>query len=484
MSNVRLSFVCPVFNPDLGILSKCAKSLADQTYKQVETIWVLDGPCPGAEDVIKKYLTDAKVIEIEHGGACKARNEGYRHTSGEFVCFFDSDSQLERECARAWVDTFDEKPEIGFIYAGYKWFDEKRQGYHSEEFDPWLLRVNNYVSSCFPLRRKFFPGWNESLRSLQDWDFWLSVVEKGAVGYFMEGFAFTTAYPTPKSISGQGCTKDAWLERLDTVKKLHSIPIREVCVSSIGYRHEGIRLAKLIDADYRDFPLAQPNHYKTVVQVGFSFQPNVVESHSSVFGRDTKNILFWTADDISEVYNQIGKKALLHYNKLLNKIAKQYVEDFASKRIMELCGFEVEVMPLPLSDSSEVKPLPEKPLFFLDLTPEYFPVFNAIEKSMPDVKFETEGGARELASYTGFVSFRSDPVTTHGLKRMLITGRHVVSNVKVPFAGFIEDKQAPDTFIPKFVDRIRALVEKPINENARKYYLTALSPKKLQEVLA
>lgn len=478
----RLAFVVPVFEPDITALNRCFKSLAEQSLKDIEVVVVMDGPCPEAEPIVRKYFTSAKIVTIEHAGACAARNEGFKHTTADLVCFWDCDSAIEREAAKAWVEIFDAKPDVGFVYAGYRWFDENRPGYDSEEFDPWLLRVNNYISTCFPVRRQFVGRWNEALKSLQDWDFWLSVVEKGAKGHFMQGFAFQTALPTARSISGQGCTEAAWLERIDTVRKLHNIPQKTVCVSSIASRHEGIRLAKLIDADYRDFPLVMPNHYKTVIQIGFSFQPTVAEQHSSVFGKDTKNILFWTAEDVSEVYNAVGRKALLRYAELLNKISTQYVEDKEAQRIMDLCGFQTKVLPLPLVNMDAIDPLPEKPLFLLDIAPEYSEVFNALERSLPDVKLEFAHGAVEIKKYTGLVHFKMDPTLTQTVKRMLVNGRYVISNIQQPFTGFVEDKQPPDTFIPEFVEKIRA-IKNEVNEGATKYYSKALAPSQLCEVL-
>lgn len=486
MSKPVISFVLPVFRPDLGILERCAKSIGGQSLKDVESIWILDGSCPGAEDIIKKYCRDSRVIEIEHGGACRARNEGLKYAKADIVCFFDSDSALEKEASRAWVDIFDAKPDVGFIYAGYKWFDETKAGYDSEDFDPWLLRVNNYISTCFPVRRKFLTEkpWNESLKSLQDWDFWLSVVERGAIGHKMQGYAFSTALPTATSISGEGCSRENWLERLETVKKLHDIPVRKVCVSSIQARHEGIRLAKAIDADYRDFPLAQPNRYETVIQIGCSLQPQMAGTHFEVFGRGTKNILFWTAEDVAEIFNQLSRKAQLEYSVRLNKVATQYVEDPESRRLMALCGFETKVLPLPLADADAIGTLPEKPRFLVDIAPEYSLVFNAIEKSLPDVALEVASGAQAIEKFSGFVYFRQDAVMTQSLKRMLVTGRHVVSNVKQPFCGFLDDKQAADTFIPHFIDKIRKLATTPANDKARAYHLKAAAPEKLLEVIA
>src|ERR1035437_2756830 len=173
----KLSFIVPVYKPKLDILSKCVKSIIEQSLKDWEIIFVLDGPEVYAKSAIaslmKKVPNHFKVVEIEHGGACNARNEGFKHAKGEIVIFWDCDCVIEPHAAKAWIDIFDNKKEVDFIYSGYKFLGE--QGcINAEPFDPWLLRVNNYISTCFPLRREKVVKWNESLKSLQDWDFWLT----------------------------------------------------------------------------------------------------------------------------------------------------------------------------------------------------------------------------------------------------------------------------------------------------------------------
>ena len=73
-----LSFIIPIYNPDLKVFEACVKSLLDQSLKDWEAIFVLDGPCPEAEDrikhLMKKKPNHYKVVKIEHSGACAARN--------------------------------------------------------------------------------------------------------------------------------------------------------------------------------------------------------------------------------------------------------------------------------------------------------------------------------------------------------------------------------------------------------------------------
>ena len=44
-----ISFIVPIYKPNLEVLEKSIKSLAVQALKDWEAIFVLDGPCPEAE---------------------------------------------------------------------------------------------------------------------------------------------------------------------------------------------------------------------------------------------------------------------------------------------------------------------------------------------------------------------------------------------------------------------------------------------------
>lgn len=481
-----LSFIVPVYNKE-AYLEKCLKSLAEQSLKDWELICVLDGPQAYANDIIRRVMNKVpnhyKIVEIEHGGACRARNEGFKHSKGDQVVFWDADCIIEPDAAKAWVDIFNDKPEVGFIYSSYKFLDEKG-AITAKPFDPWLLRVRNFISGCFPVRRSLVGQWNEDLKSLQDWDFWLGVVDRGGVGKFMLGYAFSTAYPDEKSISGQGCGPDVWLERVDAVKKLHGLPERDVCVSAIDGEQDGIRLAKLIDADYQDVPNFKPHRYKTIIQIGFNMDPRQVEVHASIFNQaHIKKILFWTADNISQIYNGVSFSAISKYADLLNAGVTQYVEDLSAKRMMERAGFKVEVLPVPFEATGEIKPLPEKPRFAVDICAEYGHVFTALEKSLPDVEIEMLTGAHKIENYTGLLHFYLDRTMTSSIKRMVLAGRHVISNVQAPFAGYVNDLVAPDLFIPEMVDKIRSLVKKGNNADARDYFQSTLTKDKLLEAI-
>ena len=483
----KLTFIVPVYKPDHKYLEKCVRSLLVQSLTDWDAVFVFDGPDKDAankiESLFKKSTNHYKLVDIEHGGACRARNEGFKHAKGDYVVFWDCDSAIEPHAAKNWCDILDKNHGYGFVYSGYKFFDEQG-AINSEPFDPYLLRVANYISTCFPLRRELVgPGWNEALESAQDWDFWLGVVERGGVGKYLEGHAFSTAYPTPTSISGKGCSPEKWLERQDRVRELHGIKSNEVCVTSLEAKHDGIALAKLIGADYHDRPNDKPNHYKTIIQVGFSLNAQAAELCATAWGPEHKKIIYWTRDNVDEIYNAVSLRALSEYSSRLNIAATQFVDDRAAQKIMEKAGFKTEVSPLPMANTDETPALPEKPRFIVDAAAQYGHVIAVIRRALPDVRIDLAGGVQKIEDYTGILHFYVDRALSSSVKRMELAGRHVVSNIQSPFTGFLDDATTDERFVVSVVERIRQVVKKGPNDKGRDYWQKSLSTEKLLEAI-
>jgi hypothetical protein len=412
----------------------------------------------------------------------KARNHGATLAKGDILSFWDCDSIIEPDTCKTWIDTFKENPEISFVYSGYKFIDE-RGGITSEPFDPWTLKCGNYISTMFPMRKEVFPGFDESLESLQDWDMWLTIVENGGKGLFIPGYAFSTAYPTPNSISGKGCAT-AWLDRVKAVKTKHNLPDRKVCVSSLGHREEGIRLAKLIDADYKDVPNNNPNEYESIIQVGFSLHPIKVKQHSAIFNQKLKKkIIFWTFEDITEIQNAISLKALTTYAAYLNPHVIQFVEDFEGKKLMERAGFNVSVLPVPMVNSDAIEALPNEPRILVDTTEDYRQILQCLEHSLPEIKFDTLAEAKPIKEYNSLLVLNTERTMPFTVKRMILAGRSIIGNIQNPYCGYVNDNQEPGDYLPSLVEEIRKRVNMDTKQSLN-YWKEQMATTKLMEVIS
>ncbi len=90
---MKVSFVIPVYKVE-QYLERCIKSIADQTYRDIEIILVDDGSpdsCPVLCDRYAKEDSRIKAVHKENGGLSDARNYGTKYATGDYLIYVDSD---------------------------------------------------------------------------------------------------------------------------------------------------------------------------------------------------------------------------------------------------------------------------------------------------------------------------------------------------------------------------------------------------------
>lgn len=96
--NYKVSVLVPVYN-SFDYLKNLIKCLKNQTYKNLEVIFVNDGSIDKSYKLLKKAvkkLDNAKVIEHDKNkGLFWARLTGLKACSGDYICFLDSDDFVE-----------------------------------------------------------------------------------------------------------------------------------------------------------------------------------------------------------------------------------------------------------------------------------------------------------------------------------------------------------------------------------------------------
>ena len=480
----KLSFVIPYYRK-LNSIGKCLTALYAQSIKDFEVIVVKDGPDGDVDRILKKFLKKKgmKVIEIEHGGACKARNAGAKEATGEFISFWDADSYIEPGAAAVWLQAFELHPEMDFVYAGYR-FPEGYGGIASQPFNAEDLRVCNYISGHFPIRREKAPRWDESLKSLQDWDFWLSAIGKGLKGFYLRGFSFKTDLPGADSISGIGCTDENWLDRRNAVKAKHGLPNRRMAVISLDDEEEGKRLAEVLDADFTNFLTTRPHDYSTIVQVGFD--PQKADINAKMFNdpkNKVKKILFWRGSDLQTLWHYTSPAVVEALVTTLNRSMHfQFCEDKVTRDLLQKAGFKAVIFPLPMKSEGELSvSLPAEFKVVVDCAQEFGTFFQAIEKAMPDIRCSPFKGAMNTDEISVFVQFLNEKSVNSIVKKVLLNGRFVISNIQAPYCGFVSDNQPLEVIRTQLIRRIREVQERGvINSDGRAYYAGVSSPDKFK----
>jgi len=128
-------------------------------------------------------------MDEQKRGASWARNRGFQFCRSEFVLFSDDDVKWEPRALKALIGALRREPTKAWVYGIYLM---EGQQYGSQEWDPQLLKKFNYITTMSLIRTKLFPGFDESIQRLQDWDVWLTMASRGMEGLFLPQILFTT----------------------------------------------------------------------------------------------------------------------------------------------------------------------------------------------------------------------------------------------------------------------------------------------------
>lgn len=108
----KASIIVPVYGVEKYI-ERCAISLFEQTYEDIEYVFVNDATPDKSievlENVIKRYPQRAKKVKIvahpQNKGLSAARNTGIDNSTGEFIWHVDSDDYIATHAVKVLVET-------------------------------------------------------------------------------------------------------------------------------------------------------------------------------------------------------------------------------------------------------------------------------------------------------------------------------------------------------------------------------------------
>lgn len=92
----KVSVIVPVYNSE-GYLGESLESLERQDFPDAEFVLVNDGSTDRSLEICKEFVgRDPRfvVIDQKNAGPANARNNGIRRSTGEYICFMDSDDRM------------------------------------------------------------------------------------------------------------------------------------------------------------------------------------------------------------------------------------------------------------------------------------------------------------------------------------------------------------------------------------------------------
>lgn len=91
-----VTVIVPIYNTE-KYLDHCIRSIADQTYRNLEILLIDDGSPDGCSEICDEWArrdNRIRVIHKSNEGLGMARNTGIENARGEYICFPDSDDFL------------------------------------------------------------------------------------------------------------------------------------------------------------------------------------------------------------------------------------------------------------------------------------------------------------------------------------------------------------------------------------------------------
>lgn len=186
----KVSVIIPVHNSEKYI-QECINSVINQTYKNLEIIIIDDKSTDNSVNIIKNIKDKRiKLIELSiNSGAAIARNKGIETSTGDYICFLDSDDYWKLKKIEKQVKYIKDK---AFIYSEYLYL--RKSTTHIAHVPKsltynQLLKNSAIFTSTVMLNMKYLNKediYMPNIRMGQDYGAWYKILKKVNISYGMQ----------------------------------------------------------------------------------------------------------------------------------------------------------------------------------------------------------------------------------------------------------------------------------------------------------
>jgi len=188
-----VSVIIPCYN--LGeYLDAAVDSVLSQTFQDFEILIVDDGSTdPATQALLADYRRPGtRVMRTAHGGVSAARNLAIANTTGPYLCALDADDRLEPTYFAKAVPVLDADPTVTFVSCWLRTFGDESWEWKPERCDLPAILWEDTVLTAALVRRDAVAavgGYDTQmpLQGAEDWDLWLTLVERGYRGVVSAG---------------------------------------------------------------------------------------------------------------------------------------------------------------------------------------------------------------------------------------------------------------------------------------------------------
>jgi glycosyltransferase involved in cell wall biosynthesis len=214
MGTELVSVIIPTYNR-IKTLGSSIQSVLNQSYADLELIVIDDCSTDGTEQLVNT-INDKRIRYIRHGqnkGPSGARNTGIEAAKGKYIAFHDSDDIWHSDKLQKQMELMEGDHELGMVYTAYqliynnktiRYIPSKsidmslKQGFIYEA----LLKENKIGTPTMLIRKEILKkcgGFNENLRSCEDWELCLRIAQNNKIGFIDE--AMVNAYSDQNGVN-------------------------------------------------------------------------------------------------------------------------------------------------------------------------------------------------------------------------------------------------------------------------------------------
>ncbi len=200
--------VIPLYN-GAHFIERTLRSVLGQTLAPQQVIVVDDGSTDNGAHVVSEFITAYHgpvailLVTQPNQGPNAARNNGLRHARASYIAFVDADDVWMPTKLKKQMSVFENSPDpaLLLVYCQGHWIDaddktvdgpplKEATPLRGHVFDTLLARnrITGSASAALVKRSAFDRAglFDESLRTMEDFDLWLRIAEKGSIDLVQE----------------------------------------------------------------------------------------------------------------------------------------------------------------------------------------------------------------------------------------------------------------------------------------------------------
>jgi glycosyltransferase involved in cell wall biosynthesis len=191
----KVSVIIPCYNQG-EYLETAVQSVLEQTHQNFEIIIVNDGSTDQATNqILARYdRPHTRVLHTENQGLAAARNNGIREAVGKYILPLDADDKIASNYLEKAINVLENTPEVGIVYSKAETFGAVKGPWFAAEYSLRGMLLGNLIFCTALFRKETWQavgGYNPNMaHGWEDWDFWLSIIERGGEVYRIPEFLF------------------------------------------------------------------------------------------------------------------------------------------------------------------------------------------------------------------------------------------------------------------------------------------------------